>query len=265
MELREKVANLPTAAGVYLFQDAGGTILYVGKARSLRNRVRLLLSGIQLAGCENRLARARNRRPRLHRRRQRKRGARARKQPDQAAQAEIQRAAARRQNLSLHSLHRIREISARLRDAPPEKRRLDLFRPVLPCPPRLPDGEFDPQAFSGAVVHGGPDAAPSAALPAILHSPLPGPLRRGAGHRRALCRSRARRSAFSRRAPQRSFAQPEGAHGSSPPSSSDTRKPPAIAICCARSPKWRSARKSPRPRETIPTCSHGTPSRRRSP
>src|SRR6202142_1779879 len=40
MELREKVASLPTQPGVYLFQDAGGTILYVGKALSLRNRVR---------------------------------------------------------------------------------------------------------------------------------------------------------------------------------------------------------------------------------
>jgi len=40
MELRERVANLPLQPGVYLFQNAGGTILYVGKARSLRNRVR---------------------------------------------------------------------------------------------------------------------------------------------------------------------------------------------------------------------------------
>jgi excinuclease ABC subunit C len=40
MELREKVASLPLHPGVYLFQDAGGTILYVGKARSLRSRVR---------------------------------------------------------------------------------------------------------------------------------------------------------------------------------------------------------------------------------
>ncbi|MGC1966046.1 MAG: excinuclease ABC subunit UvrC [Candidatus Acidiferrales bacterium] len=40
MELREKVVQLPTQPGVYLFQDAGGTILYVGKANSLRNRVR---------------------------------------------------------------------------------------------------------------------------------------------------------------------------------------------------------------------------------
>src|SRR6202047_4861849 len=40
MELREKVANLPLQPGVYLFQDGGGAILYVGKAGSLRNRVR---------------------------------------------------------------------------------------------------------------------------------------------------------------------------------------------------------------------------------
>jgi excinuclease ABC subunit C len=40
MELTEKVANLSTEAGVYLFKDALGKILYVGKAGSLRSRVR---------------------------------------------------------------------------------------------------------------------------------------------------------------------------------------------------------------------------------
>ena len=40
MEPREKAAQLPEAPGVYLFKDAGGTVVYVGKARSLRNRVR---------------------------------------------------------------------------------------------------------------------------------------------------------------------------------------------------------------------------------
>src|SRR5579872_3961510 len=40
MELREKAANLPQDAGVYLFKDALDKILYVGKARELRSRVR---------------------------------------------------------------------------------------------------------------------------------------------------------------------------------------------------------------------------------
>ena len=40
MDLREKVAQLPTQPGVYLFQDVSGKILYVGKANSLRSRVR---------------------------------------------------------------------------------------------------------------------------------------------------------------------------------------------------------------------------------
>src|SRR5271156_3573510 len=40
MEIREKVANLPTQPGVFLFKDAAANVLYVGKAQSLRNRVR---------------------------------------------------------------------------------------------------------------------------------------------------------------------------------------------------------------------------------
>ena len=40
MEPREKAAALPESAGVYLFKDASGAVLYVGKAGSLRSRVR---------------------------------------------------------------------------------------------------------------------------------------------------------------------------------------------------------------------------------
>ncbi len=40
MDLPQKAAGLPEGPGVYLFKDAPGTILYVGKARSLRSRVR---------------------------------------------------------------------------------------------------------------------------------------------------------------------------------------------------------------------------------
>lgn len=38
--LHSKIRHLPTAPGVYLFKDTAGEILYVGKAKSLRPRVR---------------------------------------------------------------------------------------------------------------------------------------------------------------------------------------------------------------------------------
>src|SRR5215468_3833016 len=44
MELREKASQLPLAPGVYLYKDAGGRVIYVGKAKSLRARVRSYFS-----------------------------------------------------------------------------------------------------------------------------------------------------------------------------------------------------------------------------
>ncbi|HEY5522810.1 MAG TPA: excinuclease ABC subunit UvrC [Desulfuromonadaceae bacterium] len=40
MSLEEKIQQFPTSPGVYLMLDAAGEIIYVGKARSLRQRVR---------------------------------------------------------------------------------------------------------------------------------------------------------------------------------------------------------------------------------
>ena len=39
-ELLKKLENLPASPGVYLYKDQKGRVIYVGKARSLRNRVR---------------------------------------------------------------------------------------------------------------------------------------------------------------------------------------------------------------------------------
>lgn len=40
IDLSEKVANLPMSPGVYIYKDKSGSVLYVGKAKKLRNRVR---------------------------------------------------------------------------------------------------------------------------------------------------------------------------------------------------------------------------------
>jgi excinuclease ABC subunit C len=38
--LAEKLANLPTNPGVYMYKDVRGTVIYVGKAKRIRNRVK---------------------------------------------------------------------------------------------------------------------------------------------------------------------------------------------------------------------------------
>ncbi len=38
--MREKLQNLPQKPGVYLFKDREGEVLYVGKAKNLKNRIR---------------------------------------------------------------------------------------------------------------------------------------------------------------------------------------------------------------------------------
>src|SRR5579862_2119654 len=49
MELRDKVGQLPFSPGVYLYKDVGGRVIYVGKAKSLRHRVRSYFSEDKLA------------------------------------------------------------------------------------------------------------------------------------------------------------------------------------------------------------------------
>jgi excinuclease ABC subunit C len=49
MTLREKAAQLPLLPGVYLYKDKHGTVIYVGKAKSLRARVRSYFNDDRLA------------------------------------------------------------------------------------------------------------------------------------------------------------------------------------------------------------------------
>src|SRR4249919_3086803 len=43
MDLHEKIRVLPTGPGVYLYKNADGVVIYVGKAKNLRSRVRSYL------------------------------------------------------------------------------------------------------------------------------------------------------------------------------------------------------------------------------
>ena len=43
MDLEQKIRELPTRPGVYLYKDADGVVIYVGKAKNLRSRVRSYL------------------------------------------------------------------------------------------------------------------------------------------------------------------------------------------------------------------------------
>ncbi len=49
MDLRAKAATLPSSPGVYLYRDVHGTVLYVGKAKNLRSRVRSYFNDDRLA------------------------------------------------------------------------------------------------------------------------------------------------------------------------------------------------------------------------
>ena len=49
MDLREKASQLPLLPGVYLYKDAHGVVIYVGKAKNLRARVRNYFSDERLA------------------------------------------------------------------------------------------------------------------------------------------------------------------------------------------------------------------------
>ena len=53
-DLRERAAELPLSPGVYLYKDAYDTVIYVGKAKNLRARVRSYFSDERLASEEAR-------------------------------------------------------------------------------------------------------------------------------------------------------------------------------------------------------------------
>jgi DNA polymerase-3 subunit epsilon len=55
--LREELLGVPSRPGVYLLKDAGDSVVYVGKSRNLRQRLRTYASGAKPAGAKTRALR----------------------------------------------------------------------------------------------------------------------------------------------------------------------------------------------------------------
>ena len=185
-DLKDQIARLPEQPGVYLYANAAGETIYVGKARSLRDRVRSYLGRLRHAAprptrCSTRPTGSR------YRHRLGGRGAGAREQPDQAAVAEVQHPAARRQELPLPAADDRRGVSARAGGPAGRARRQRLRRPVPAGLARAPDDGADAPAVRHPVVQRGDHRQ---ARPARASSTTS-----SAASRRASTRS-ARRSAY---------------------------------------------------------------------
>ena len=202
MDLQQKIRTLPTQPGVYLYKNAEGEVIYVGKAKNLRSRVRsYLLEAAQANAKTGSLMReavdvdyilVANE----------ARSARARKQSHQAAQAALQHPAARRQNLSLRQAHAGRSLSRRS-SSRAACARMAAPTTVLTSPAISPIASSIciHRSFLHSELQGRSLALSSARLPAVLHQALPRPLRRRTHHAGDLpAKPCAMRSSFSKAA-----------------------------------------------------------------
>ena len=182
-ELKDQIARLPEQPGVYLYFNAAGDTIYVGKARALRDRVRNYLGAYGIEPQDRRAAR-RGRPPRGHRHRLGRRGARAREQPDQAALAEVQHPAARRQELSLPAADDQRGVPARAGRAAGRARRQLLRRPVPAGAVRAQDDGADAPAVRHPLLQRGDHRQARPPVPRVRHQALHRAVRRHASARR---------------------------------------------------------------------------------
>ena len=165
-------------------KDDRGDVVYVGKAQSLRNRVRSLLAEGD-AGRRDPPDPERHRpgrRRRVHAHGLRLRGAPARGQPHQALQAALQRPPEGRQELPVHQGHARRRLPAGRADAQAPQRRQPLLRAVRVGDQRRRVDEPRPPALPVPDLHHrdqGRRAGTPAAVPPVPHQAMPGPVHPG--------------------------------------------------------------------------------------
>ena len=201
MDLYEKIRTLPTQPGVYLYKNAEGEVIYVGKAKNLRSRVRSYLLEASQANAKT--------------------GSLMREAVDLdyilvanehealALENNLIKQRKPRFNILLRDDKTYPYVKLTLADRFPKvfvTRRLrkdgvGVLRPVFSRQPGLSRGRTDPSQLSDAQLQGRSVALPSARLPAVLHSSLPGPVRGRADDAGGLQAGGARRAAVSRRPP----------------------------------------------------------------
>ncbi len=177
MDLHEKIRTLPTQPGVYMYKNARGEVIYVGKAKNLRSRVRSYFLDAAQANAKT--------------------GSLMREAVDisyilvaneseaLALENNLIKQRKPRFNILLRDDKTYPYVKLTLRDRFPKvfvTRRLRKdgaasLRAILSGEPGLSRGGADSSQFFDSKLQSRPLTVSSASVPAVLHSPLPGTMR----------------------------------------------------------------------------------------
>ena len=199
--MTEKWVNLPSRPGVYLMRDKGGKVIYVGKAKDLRSRVRAYFNSADERSQIQFLVRRVEDIETLVTA-QRQGSADPRKQSDQAVQAALQHSPQRRQELSQHQSDHGESLAAHFRDPQDRQRRQPLLRSLFVGGRGARNHRHHRKAFFAAQLHRSQFSQSQPALPAVSNQTLHGPLRAAGGPRNSTASRSARRCCSSRASSQ---------------------------------------------------------------
>ena len=257
-QLETTLANLPDQPGVYLMKDAQGRVLYVGKAQSLRNRVRQYWQagrGSQRAAA-HRVGHRPGRRRREHADRHGQRGAAPRGQPRQALPAALQRPTQGRQVLPVHQGHPGRRLPAHRAHAQAAQRRQPLLRAVRLGEQRRRGDEPHPAPLPVPHLHASTSARASAPSsdPACCTTSSAARAPASRPSTRTTTAPTSTRSCSSSRATRSRSRGRCGRRWRPPRTASSSSAPPRCATRCGPSSgRWR-ARRWPASRAASSTC-----------
>ena len=255
-DLKDQIARLPEQPGVYLYANAGGGDHLRRQGPEPARPGPQLPRRLRHQPQDQRPAR-RDRQPRRHRHRLGGRGAGAREQPDQAAVAALQHPAARRQELPLPAADDRRGVSAGAGGARGGARRQLLRRPVPAGQARPPDDGADAQAVRHPLLQRGDHRRARPAVPRVRHQALPGAVRGGDLHARALRGGGGRHAPVPRRPQRRAGRPPASADGGCRGSTSASRRRRTLrdAMRTVQTLQRAAAEDGQLPSSAIATCS----------